>query len=76
VDPVFSTTCVLTRRGVQGGDVGGKRHAIDFLVSTGAGGQAGQGGAQIQGSAAMVSMADNGDDMAKRARLGAGPGGM
>ena len=73
---MFSTTCVLTRRGVQGGDVGGKRHAIDFLVSTGAGGQAGQGGAQIQGSAAMVSMADNGDDMAKRARLGAGPGGM
>ena len=64
-------TCVVTRRDVQGGDVGGKRHAIDFLVSTGAGGQAGQGGAPPnQGSAAM----EGGDDMAKRARIGAGPG--
>jgi hypothetical protein len=49
--------------------VGGKRHAIDFLVSTG-GGQAGQGGA---GASQGVGAMDGGDEMAKRARHAAAP---
>jgi hypothetical protein len=50
--------------------VGGKRHAIDFLVSTGGGQAAGQGGAGAsQGGGAM----DGGDEMAKRARHAAAP---
>ena len=43
-------------RSAQDVDQLGKRHAIDFLVSTGAGGQGGGGGME------------GGEDMSKRAR--------
>lgn len=53
----------------QGGDQLGKRHAIDFLVTTGAGGQGGAAGGQNGGGGGGGSMeGGEGGDMSKRPR--------